>query len=449
MWHWLARLLFAGFVFVWLGQSVTAVLAQQASASLTKEAIAELSDEQVRRLLLEKLSGETSRPAAGHGDEYHPAVIAFRLQRAFGKVQERAYEIFGTIGDYPAIPGRAWHALTDNREYGSFARFLWVLIIALIIAAAIEVLLRSRFLAIESALANRETSGLATKAGAVFGVFLTRLARAAVFLGVATAIYFIFAEDETRDRTVFVFYMSAIAIIRVVAAAANSYFAPWRPAIRIPSFDDAGAKKIYWTIMGTVVFGAFGFFTCALFGTLGIVGDVHTLLLISVGAMTTALLAGSIYLNRRAIAGDICPDTGDAQKLRSVCSRVYPYLLMVFIVVLFIALVTAAFLDYNARFGAALFTVAVGLVWPGLDAALEREATLRSQDNDQVAAAAMRVIRLALLCLLVFLLALGLARRFLWHGWQWGRRAVGRCRSANCGYATRSLRCLADDPYLD
>ncbi len=58
--------------------------AQQTSPALTKEGVAELSDEQVRRLLLEKLSGETRQRTDGHGDDYHPAVIAFRLQRAFG-----------------------------------------------------------------------------------------------------------------------------------------------------------------------------------------------------------------------------------------------------------------------------------------------------------------------------------------------------------------------------
>ena len=378
-------------------------MAQQ--TQLTKDTIAELSDEQVRRLLLEKLSGETGRQTAGHGDDYHPAVIAFRLQRAFGTVQVRASEIFGTIGEYPAIPGRAWASLTGNREYGSFARFLWVLLIAVAGGMTAELVLRGRFVAIENDIAARDRVGMGAKVGAAFGVFITRIARALLFIAVAIAIYFVLAEDEARDRTVFIFYLSAIAVIRFVAAAAYSYFSPAHTAIRIPLFADAGASRLYWTIMGTVVFGAFGFFTCALFGTLGIVGDVHTLLLISVGAMTTLLLSASVFFNRAAIANDICPASMDTRKVRNLCARVYPHLFWVFIVVLFIALVTAAFLGYTPRFGAALFTIAVGLVWPGLDAALEREAALRSENNDQVAAAVMRVTRLAIICLLVFLLA--------------------------------------------
>ncbi len=104
-------------------------------------------------------------------------------------------------------------------------------------------------------------SGMGAKVGAAFGIFLTRLTRALLFLGMTTAIYFVLAEDEQRDRTVFVFYLSAIAIIRFVAAAAYSYYSPAHTAIRIPLFADAGASRLYWTIMGSVVFGAFGFFT--------------------------------------------------------------------------------------------------------------------------------------------------------------------------------------------
>ncbi len=404
-WHSLTLLVLLTFASLALAGAGQLANAQQSDAALSKESIAELSDEQVRRLLLEKLSKGPRQSAGGHSDDYHPAVIAFRLQRAFGKVQERATTIFGTADQFPAIPGTAWRKLTQNREYGSFARFLWVLLVALAGAGFIELLLRGRFKRIENDIASRELSGLSARAGAALGIFVTRIARAGLFLAIATAIYFVLAEDEARDRTVFIFYLSAIAVVRTVAAASASYFAPGRPAARIPLFSNVQARSLHLTIMGAVVFGAFGFFTCALFGTLGITGDVHTLLLISVGAMTTLLLAGSIFVNRKAIAVDICPEHNDPHQFRAVCGRVYPVLFTIFILVLFVGLVTAAFLDYTPRFGAALFTIAVGLVWPGIDAALEREATLRGEDNNQVAAAVMRVTRLAVVCLLVFLLA--------------------------------------------
>ncbi|MGI9464800.1 MAG: mechanosensitive ion channel family protein [Aestuariivirgaceae bacterium] len=405
LWRGLIFWVFVAFITIGLAVAGQPASAQQSGVQLSKESIAELSDEQVRRLLLEKLSGEPGKSAGGHGDDYHPAVIAFRLQRAFGRVQERAAQIFGTIGQYPSIPGTAWKKLTQNREFGSFARFLWVLLIALAGAAALELLVRGRFKRIENDIGSRDLSGLSSRAGAALAVFITRIARAGLFVAVATAIYFVLAEDEARDRTVFVFYLSAIAVVRVVAAASSSYFAPGRTAARIPLFNDAQARSLHLTIMGTVVFGAFGFFTCALFGTLGIVGDVHTLLLISVGAMTTVLLAASVFLNRKAIAVDICPAGQSGHQLRAVCGRIYPAVFAVFILVLFIALITAAFLDYTPRFGAALFTIAVGLVWPGIDAALEREAIVRAEDNNQVSAAVMRVARLAIISLLVFLLA--------------------------------------------
>ena len=89
------------------------------------------------------------------------------------------------------------------------------------------------------------------------------------------------------------------------AAASQNFFSPNHPALRLPLYDDAQARSLHRTAVISVGFGAFAYFTCALLGTLGILGEVHQLFLILVGMITSALLAATMLLGREAIRTDL------------------------------------------------------------------------------------------------------------------------------------------------
>jgi small-conductance mechanosensitive channel len=233
--------------------------------------------------------------------------------------------------------------------------------------------------------------------------------RLAGFVLAATAVFFVLGSDDPRDRTAFVFYLTAAAIVKGAAAVARVYLAPSHPGARIPAFDDAEARVLYRAVLRTTAFGAFGFFTCALIASFGLSGDSHTLLLILVGTLTTVLLTHSLWDSRHAIAkdigGDIAGERHDPGRLRLGFARLWPNALVAFAPLLWAGLVLAALTERTPLFGAALYMVFLGLLMPSLDAALWRQTRGFVAIGKPALAAGLRVTRLGLIVLAFLSLA--------------------------------------------
>ena len=76
-------------------------------------------------------------------------------------------------------------------------------------------------------------------------ILAIELARLAAFVIAAALVFFVLGSEDGRDRTAFVFYLSAAAIVKLVAAGARAYLAPKHPGARIPSYQDHEARLIY------------------------------------------------------------------------------------------------------------------------------------------------------------------------------------------------------------
>jgi len=234
-------------------------------------------------------------------------------------------------------------------------------------------------------------------------------ARLAGFVIAATAVFFVLGSDEARDRTAFVFYLTAAAIVKGVGAVARVYLAPMHPGARIPDFEDHDARVLYRAVLRTTAFGAFGFFTCALIASFGLSGDSHTLLLILVGTLTTVLLTHSLWDSRHAIAGDLGGDIAgerhDPGQLRLGFARLWPNVLVLFAPLLWIGLVLTVLTERTPLFGAALYMVFLGLLMPSVDAALWRQTRGSVAIGKPALAAGLRVTRLGLIVLACLSLA--------------------------------------------
>ena len=178
--------------------------------------MARLSDEEVRRLLLERLVADESSGAAQA--PFNPAFTAYALQQQLGRAQQRAGEIAVSFPDLLRLPGEAWAQMMRDRSAGSFGLFLAVF--ALSIAAAVTTdrwLARrlSRYLPEPPPL---EHPPVGSRASAACAGLLIETARLAGFVIAAAAVFFVLGSDNPRDRTAFVFYLSAAAIVKGVAA---------------------------------------------------------------------------------------------------------------------------------------------------------------------------------------------------------------------------------------
>jgi small-conductance mechanosensitive channel len=376
---------------------------QAQAVSVSAEDIARLSDEEVRRLLLERLVAEDG--GGGVEAAFNPAFTAYALQQELGRAQKRAGEIIGSFPVMLGLPGEAWSRMTRGRTAGSFGLFPLVFALSIIAAIVTDRWLAKRLYPHLPPPPPLEHPPVGARASSALVALAIEAARLGGFVLSAALVFFLFGSDDTRDRTAFVFYLSAAAIVKASTATARVYLAPKYPGARIPALEDHEARALYFAVLRTTAFGAFGFFSCALIAALGLTGDSHVLLLMLVGTLTTLLLTQSLWATRRAIAGDIAGARHDPGQMRVSFSRLWPSVAVLLVPLMWLGLVLASLTARTPLFGAALYTVFLMLLVPSVDAALWRQSQAIAFVGKPALAASLRVGRLGLIVLAFLSLA--------------------------------------------
>lgn len=361
------------------------------------EDISGLSDKEVRALLIEKLA----EPEASPENVFNPAITAFQIQRGFSEVRARATTLLGAYDQLSGLPGEWWTRINQDREGGSFGAFLLTFLMCTAVGLIIATLVKRRL----NRMAVIDADDM-SHAAAFAGRLLRHAVGVVVLIAVATLGYFILASGDPRDRTLFFFFLSAVAIVYVIAGGSRSLFEPRAPALRIPMMSDADAKRFHLCILASTAFGAFGFFACASFAALGINGDVHDLLLLIVGAGTTMLLSFTVWVQRGAIAKDILSAKKTPSKARQLVGKFWPLMAFVAIPALFIGILVNIFLGGLPLYGAALFTIFSLLLVPIAEAALSRAIEQLEGTEFTALTIAARVSRITLLLFVALSLAI-------------------------------------------
>ncbi len=394
------------FVFVSTGSAVQAQTGNQTTAEKQAEAealISRLSDKEVRELLVGRLAEAEAKEARGR-EEFNPAVIIYRLQRDMGLISEEVQHIFAAVVDLPAIFPAAWAQFSADRKDGGLIWFFATMAIAFGLGFLAESALRPVLMTRSGQGPQEPVESTRRKVLTLGGVLLKRLLLLGVFVGVATAVFVLFFDTTQKDRIAFFFYLTATGVFRASIAMSQAFHAPKRGNLRLPLYDDGEAAYMHRTFLITVGFGAFAFFTCALFGTLGILGYVHELFLILVGTTTVSLLIYTIVSGRDLIRKDI-QSGAPLESPRARFARAWPWIFAVFTGFLWTGIVVRELLYDFVPYGAALFTIGLFAVIPSLDALFYRDAVRFEAAADDVRAALARAGRLTLLVVVTVSLA--------------------------------------------
>lgn len=397
-------------VFVFTAFAVPEVVqAQSGDASASQRQaeaealISRLSDKEVRELLVGRLAEAEARNRDGR-EEFNPAVIIYRLQRDLGLITEEFQHIYAAVGNLPAIFPAAWARFSADREDGGLIWFFTSLAIAFGLGALAEAGLRPILMTRPGEVPPEVRDSTRRKILLLGGVLLKRLLLLGIFLAVATTVFVLFFDATQKDRIAFFFYLTATGVFRASIALSQAFHAPRRPQLRLPLYDDQEARYLHRTFLITVGFGAFAFFTCALFGTLGVVGYVHELFLILVGTTTITLLIYTIISGRSLIRKDI-QSGAPAESSRARFARAWPWIFAVFTAFLWVGIVVRELLYDFVPYGAALFTIGLFAVIPSLDALFYRDAARFEAAADDIRTALAKAGRLTLLVLVVISLA--------------------------------------------
>ncbi|MGI9502559.1 MAG: mechanosensitive ion channel family protein [Geminicoccaceae bacterium] len=374
----------------------------QAAAEAPTDRVARLSDAEVRALLLREL--EEKAEATDQSGADNPAITSIQIQRQISWLGERLGAKFAAVGELPDVWRQALEKLKAPRENRTFGAFLLGVLVSFGLAFLIDYGL-SRWLR-PARLRVRELASpsLGGRATALGMDALIRLVALIVFIGVAVGIYWMFFDIDPTDRITFFFYVSALIIFRLATILSHFWHAPVDPRLRLPTLDDEPARRLHRTFLAAVALGAFGFYTCALFGLLGIHGHAHGLLLILVGTGTTAMLALTFLGNRQAITSMIMGRSRDDEVLfRLTFAQLWPWFLTILVILVWCYLLVKQLAGGHVGYGAGLLTIALAALLPAVDAILVDEAN--EPRSNEIEAAVMRTLRLAIPFLAVLLLA--------------------------------------------
>jgi len=399
-----------------LGLSVQSSNAETYSA---EEAVSGLTDKEVRAILIDRIAAdrETSNPTE---EEFNPALIVYRAQKSLGEIRRKLTAIAAAVVDLPGVFPTAWYRLTDTKDGRSFSGFLLTVFVSLIVSALAEFVFQLKTKKSFDKNMNAKSEGARKKAARLGVLGAIGLIRLVLFSTTASAVYLIFFDDSAQDRITFFFYLSALVIFRLALIASSSFYAPEMPRHRLTAFGDDESWFFHKTVVCTIALGAFGFFTCALFGTLGISGHVHGLLLIIVGTVTCGGLVLANIKGRHAIRHDMCHGL-ENHTVRHAIARALPWLNAVIIVAIWVGLVIAELSDLYVHYGAALLTIGALFALPSLDAILEREALRQFALKHDVAAAVLRTLRICG----VFLVMVVIVRSWGIDPLMWADRGLG------------------------
>jgi len=382
--------------------SASMPMAQDQTATDTAtDRVARLSDAEVRALLLRELEEKAEQPDDGADN---PAVTSFQVQQQISWLRNRLGAKFDAFGELPDVWRQALKKLQAPRENRTFGAFLLAVLISFGLAFLIDYVLSRWLRPARMRVRQLATPSLGGRTAALSMDALIRLATLAIFVASAVGIYWTFFDIDPTDRITFFFYVSALVIFRIALVLSHLWHAPDEPELRLPTLDEASARRLHRTFLTAVALGAFGFYTCALFGLLGIHGHAHGLLLILVGTATTVMLALTFLGNRSAIASMIMGgDLDERPLLRQTFAQLWPWFLAFLVALVWCYLVVKQLAGGHVGYGAGLLTIALAALLPAIDAILVDEAN--EPRSNEIEAAVMRTLRLAIPFFAALLLA--------------------------------------------
>ncbi len=355
--------------------------------------ISRLSDAEVRELLIKQLSS-ANNSVNQEAEEFNPAVILYRFQRSAGNLNHQLQAIFASVSDLPEVFPTAWQNFTADRERGSVAWFFVMMLVSMgagvLAAIVLATKLRNSFAELE----QHPIDSIRAKARVLGTHLLIRFICIITFAAIASAVFVTFFEAASQDRIAFFFYLAASTIFATVIALSQAFHAPTKPHLRLPHYSDRDARSLHRTTLITVGFGAFAYFTCALFGTLNVVGEVHELFLILVGTITSTLLIYTIISGRHAIANDICYQA-DEKCPRRTLAGMWSWVFAITVAILWVGLVVDELLTDFVPYGGALATIGLMAVCPSIDALFFREELKHTKSGDEVKQSLARGARFA------------------------------------------------------
>jgi small-conductance mechanosensitive channel len=232
-----------------------AKLPEPLTPETARELVSRLSDEEVRRLLLQQLDRAAAQPAEKQQARSATGMLG-AVNRGAGAARDGVVELVTAVATMPAAVGGVVGKLSEPDGIGVLAMALGMFVLALVVAAVVELVVRRASRGWREDLRTRASEGLLSDAVRLLMRAALEVGYVLVFGAIVLGIFLMLWQGHEGRRILLLGLLGAVVIARIVAALANLLLAPARPEARLLPLDDASAATLTRAV--TAVAALFG-----------------------------------------------------------------------------------------------------------------------------------------------------------------------------------------------
>ena len=335
-----------------------------------RDMLSRMSDEEVREILLNRLDAETQRTSAGSGADIAAAISS--IQDNLGIIRGNLRATLFAADDLPSEIGQAFEALRDGRPFSLMIMIVFAFGGMIVTGWLAELLYRRATRDVLSRFAAARPDSLLSRFGYLFMRLILDIFGLFAFLAGAVALFFVLHQGHELTRIAIMTYLGAIVATRLFAHLSLFAVAPNSPQHRLSALNDEDAAYAHraFVIIGAIA--AFGYSTCSLLATLGTGRDAVRLLKLVVSFTLVGVIVYANLRGGRIVTADIMGPRETAGRGRILVAELWPRINIAFTVLLLAMTLLINFSGGAVGYLAGLGSLATVLLYPHIDALLER-----------------------------------------------------------------------------
>jgi small-conductance mechanosensitive channel len=367
-----------------------AKLPEPLTPETARELVSRLSDQEVRNLLLQQLDRAAARPAEKQQATSATGMLG-AVNRGAGAARDGIVEIVTAVATMPEAVRTVVGNLSEPDGIGVLGIALGMFVLALVVAALVELVVRRASRAWREDLRTRPSEGLLSDTVRLLMRAALEVGYVLVFGAVVLGIFLMLWQGHEGRRILLLGLLGAVVIARIVFAFANLLLAPARPEARLLPLDDGSAGTLTRAV--TTVAALFGLIVATkntFLATGSDLAHVEAIALV-LGVAIVGVCIFAVWRVRSSI-GDLIRRAGGNGPIANWVADLWPFAAIVYLLSVFFGRVWEAITGVPGR-GEGILSLAILVALPVVDFALSK--TLIS------AAAAARTDRPSILAGLV------------------------------------------------
>jgi small-conductance mechanosensitive channel len=368
----------SGLAFAMDAATTPAKLPEPLTPETARALVSRLSDQEVRNLLLQQLDRAAAQPAETQQGTSATGMLG-AVNRGAGAARDGIVEIVTAVATMPAAVRVVVAKLSEPDGIGVLGMVLGMFVLALVVAALVELVVRRATRAWREDLRTRTSEGLLSDAVRLLMRAALDVGYVLVFGAIVLGIFLMLWQGHEGRRILLLGLLGAVVVARIVAELANLLLSPARPEARLLPLDDASAGTLTRAV--TTVAALFGLIVATKTTFLATGSDLaHAeAIALVLGIAIVGVCIVAVWRVRQSI-GDLIRRAGGNGPIAHWVADLWPFAAIVYLLSVFFGRVWEAITGVPSH-GEGILSLAILVAVPVVDFALSKTLVSAAADR--------------------------------------------------------------------